>query len=241
MLGSFIALEAIFCASTRSKPLFDIDHKLLLRALDIDSGCYIGCDNDIMVLIFEISELDDWKKQASESQKLSIVELANRGSRIEKRLYQKLGEIENSSASAGQYVHNNPRLFLALTYSNINQICALSAIVYLHVVISGAHPELPEIKEGVTEALAAFQSLTDKKLLVNAVWAFCISGCMAVEDQQDAFRELFAAAKVTHSTIGTLAEAFKIIETCWEMRITGSYSCDWLSAMDKLGRHFLLR
>lgn len=240
LLGSFIALDIISCASTRSTPLLDIDHISMLQTLDIDSRSFMGCDNNIMILIFEISQLDIWKTDANESQKLSIVELAKRGSRIEERIHRKIAEIENASLSRLSSKKDS-RLLLISAYADINRIFALSAIVYLHVVISGAHPELSEVKEGVSKTLAALQSLEDKELLVNAVWAFCISGSLAAESQQESFRELFSAAKVTHSTVGSFAEAFKIMETCWEMRRNGSCSCDWVSAMDKHGRYVLLR
>ncbi|OBT40316.1 hypothetical protein VE00_10424 [Pseudogymnoascus sp. WSF 3629] len=240
LLGSFIALDIISCASTRSAPLLDIEHISMLQTLDVDSRSFIGCDNTIMILIFEISQLDSWKKDANESQKLSIVELAKRGSRIEERIHRKIADIENASLSRLSSKRDS-RLLLMSAYADINRIFAFSAIVYLHVVISGAHPELPEVKEVVSKTLAALQSLEDKELLVNTVWAFCISGSLAVESQQGSFRELFSAAKVTHSTVGSFAEAFKIMETCWEMRRNGSCSCDWVSAMDKLGRYVLLR
>lgn len=240
LLGSFVALDIISCASTRSQPFLDLDHQSILQALDVDSRGFLGCDMTVMILISEISQLDNWRRKVSECQKLSIVELAKRGSQIEKRIREKLAEFEDTSSSR-KSPNSHSGSLLMQAYTDINRIYALAAIVYLHVVISGAHPELPEVKEGVSRTLAALKSLADKELLVHAVWAFCISGCLAVEHQQASFRELLSAAMITKSTVGTFAEAFHIMETCWDMRRNGSCSCDWLSAMDKLRRHVLLR
>ncbi|KAK9326943.1 hypothetical protein V1520DRAFT_376242 [Lipomyces starkeyi] len=97
-------------------------------------------------------------------------------------------------------------------HAEISKIFTLSANTYLRVVISGAHPELPEITESVSETVLAFKSLKDPRLLRNAIWLFCISGCLALEEQQSFFRDLVTAADIAQWTVGTCFEAFKIIE-----------------------------
>ena len=126
------------------------------------------------------------------------------------------------------------------TCTEITKIFALSAMTYLHVVVSGAHPELPEIMASISKTVAAFQRLTDKKMLRNLVWPFCISGCLAREEQHGIFRDLISAAEITQSTIGTCLEAFKIMEECWEARKTCSCNYDWVSVMNKRGQYVLL-
>jgi hypothetical protein len=240
LLGSFISFDIISCASTRSSSFLKLDHKLTLERAGIRLEILTGCRNWAMILIFEISLLDDWKREAEKAHKLSIVELAKRGGQIEKRLQEKLADIDDTCPT-GTSSGNAYGMFSTSTHTEITKIFALSAMIYLHVVMSGAHPELPEIKESVSKTIAAFQSLTDVKLLRNLVWPFCISGCLALDGQQSFFRHLISAAEITQSTVGTCLEAFKIMEECWERRKTCSCSCDWVSIMNKRSHYVLLK
>jgi C6 transcription factor Pro1 len=95
----------------------------------------------------------------------------------------------------------------------------------LYGTISGTHPELPEIVGSVSKTVAALQRLTDPRLLRNLVWPFCISRCLALEEQYALFRDLFSVAEITQSTVGMCLEAFKIIEECWKIRMTCLGAC----------------
>jgi hypothetical protein len=59
-------------------------------------------------------------------------------------------------------------------------------------VVSGAHPDLPEINDSVGRAMDALGALRDRKLLARVVWPACVTGCMVSEDKQNAFRNLVA-------------------------------------------------
>jgi hypothetical protein len=226
LLGTFIWFDILSCASTRSKPFLNLDYKLMLGSSGIHLEELMGCQNWAMVLIFDISVLDTWKKDSERGHRLSIAELAKRGAQIEERLNNKLAEI-----SSQQTVFRS---------TEVTKIFALSALTYLHVVISGAHTELPEITESVSNTMAAFRALTDPKLLRCLVWPFCVTGCLASEGQQGFFRGLVSAAGVNEQTVGTCLVAFKLIEECWRIRKTDSRNCDWVIAMNNLGHHALL-
>jgi hypothetical protein len=239
LLGSFISLDIMACASTRSQPSLQLDHKHILETFGIDLGSLFGCESQVMALIFEVVLLDNWKKEAEKTRKLSMVDLVKRAATIEDRLQQKVRDIEstqspgsNTLESSGSTPSTCP---IAITY-----IFALSALTYLHVVVSGASPELPEIAESVSKTVVAFQCLTDPRLLQNLVWPFCVTGCLAQEGQQGLFRDLVSNAKINLSTIGTCLQAFQIIEECWEMRKACSYNCDWAVIMNKQGCNVLL-
>jgi hypothetical protein len=234
LLGSFILIDIISCATMRSSHILELDHKIMLERVGIRLENLIGCRNWVITFIFEISLLDQWKREAEKVYKLSIVELAKRGRQIEERLQVKLAGIENEASS------NTSGISLESTYTEITKIFALSALTYLHVVISGTYPELPEIIESVSKTIGAFQDLTDPKLLRYLAWPFCITGCLALDSQHAIFRNIFSAAEVTKSTVGTYFEAFKIIEACWEIRKTCPYDCDWVSVMRKWGYYVLL-
>lgn len=154
LLGSFIALDILSCASTRWTPLLEINHAEVLEMLDISLESILGTQNSILQGILEISLLDRWKRESQAAHKLSIVKLARRSEQIEARLLQELAAPDDSSAMAsgkhnGEAVANSPP-------DEISRIFALSAITYLHVVVSGAHPDLPEIAS--TSSMSHFSS-----------------------------------------------------------------------------------
>ncbi|KAF7128707.1 hypothetical protein CNMCM5793_003558 [Aspergillus hiratsukae] len=197
LLGSFISLDIIASASTRRPPFLNIDHAQALRNPCISLESIMGCSNSVMALIFEISSLDRWKEESQAVRKLSIIDLAERGRQIEERLRQELKDMDT-----GPSFLNRSGVLSAPANPDVNRLFALSALIYLHVVISGAHPELPEIADAVSQVIAVFKGLWDPRLLQSVlVWPFCVSGCLALGEQQNFFRDLFSAAEITESTV----------------------------------------
>lgn len=239
LLGSFISFDILSSASTRSPPFLDIDHLQLLNTREIALESLNGCRNSVMAIILDISLLDQWKKEAQGAHKLSVVDLVKRGGQIQERLRQELAAIRDIPLTASSSCNPSGGMRTPI-HPEISKVFALSAVTYLHVVISGAYPELPEIAESVSETIAAFRSLKDPKLLRSMVWPFCISGCLALEKQYDFFRDFVSRAEITQWTSGTCFEAFQIMEQCWKARITTSESCDWATTMKKRGYHVLL-
>jgi hypothetical protein len=128
-----------------------LDHELAPETFDLHLESIISCENSVMKIIFEISLLNNWKKEAENTNKLSVVELAKRGGQIEQRLSQRLADSECT-----------PSTRLAL-YAEANRIFLLAAFTYLHVVISGPYPELPEIAEKHLENYRCFPKVTRRK------------------------------------------------------------------------------
>ncbi|OBT39050.1 hypothetical protein VE00_10879 [Pseudogymnoascus sp. WSF 3629] len=234
LLGFFIYMHIVTCASTRSSQFLISDHKVLLETGEIKLADLIGCSNWAIVFIFEISSLDKWQKEEEDAQRLSFIELTKRGRQIEERLLSRLARIENDlSKRAPVDAHLRPEFIK----TDITRIFALSAITYAHVVISGAYPDIPEIKRSVSKTIDALRSLPDPKLLQHVVWPYCISGCLATDEQQQAFRELVTLPRITH---GTCLEALSLMEECWRLRKTESSSHDWASIMERRGQYILL-
>lgn len=234
LLGLFIYMDIVSCASTRSSQLLTVNHKLLLDSDEINLADLTGCRNWVMVLIFEISFLDNWKRKEERAHRLSLVEFTKRGRQIEECLLGRLASLEDARstrAPASGYLPSD------YSITEITRIFALSAITYLHVVISGAYPEIPDIKESVSKTLDALQSLSDSKLLQHVVWPYCISGCLAVEEQEQKFRALMSSPHVTHRTC---LDALNIMEECWRLRETERPNHDWTYIMKKDGQHILL-
>lgn len=236
-LGHFVAFDILACISTRSTLFLNLDHKDILRrdALGIDLRTIIGCENWVMQILFDIAKLDTWKRNAQKAKKLSIVELANHGSQIDLQLQSKFAELRAPSSSNSSI----EPLASSQVHLEITEIFALSAMTYLHVVLSGAYPELPEIIESVEKTIQALREMSDKKAFPRLSWCFCITGCLALEPQHRYFREIFEAAELDEWSAGTCIQALETMEECWQIRKSSS-SCDWVSAMDKRGQYSLL-
>ncbi|KAL3421436.1 hypothetical protein PVAG01_07881 [Phlyctema vagabunda] len=235
-LGSFIWFDIMASASTRSAPSFKLDHQRILDIFRIKLECLFGCSNRVLELILDIVYLDSWKKEVEKTRQLSMIELVKRGAKIEENLRQ---YIEGLEVTSSLELRNDSRNMSA-AQTEITRIFALSAQAYLHVVISGAHPELPEIADSVSKSIEAFESISDPCLLRHLVWPFCVTGCLATKAQQGFFRELVSRAGITCLTVGTCWQAFQIIEECWEIRKTCSYNCDWVFIMNKRSCNVLL-
>ncbi|KAE8364013.1 fungal-specific transcription factor domain-containing protein [Aspergillus caelatus] len=234
LLGFFVHMHIVTCASTRSSQFLISDHKVLLETGEVNLADLIGCSNWVMIAIFEISSLDKWKKEEEDAHRLSLIELTKRARQIEERLLSRLASIElDLSKRASVDTHLRPEFIK----TEITRIFALSAITYLHVVISGPYPDIPDIKRSVSKTIDALRSLPDPKLLQHVVWPYCISGCLAADEQQKVFRELVSLPRITH---GTCLEALGLMEECWRLRKSESSNHDWASIMKRRGQYILL-
>ncbi|KAE8380310.1 fungal-specific transcription factor domain-containing protein [Aspergillus bertholletiae] len=216
LLGFFVHMHIITGASTRSSQFLISDHKVLLETGEVNLADLTGCSNWVMIAIFEISSLDKWKKEEEDAHRLS------------------LGDIEfDLSKGAPVDAHLRPESIK----TEITRIFALSAIIYLRVVISGPYLDIPDIKRSVSKISDALQSLPEPKLLQHVVWLYCISGCLAADGQQKVLRELVSLPRITHRTC---LEALSLMEECWRLRRTESSNHDWASIMERCGQHSLL-
>ncbi|CZS97029.1 related to C6 transcription factor [Rhynchosporium graminicola] len=238
-VGALIFFDIIASTSTRSEPSINFDHRQIMNELGINMQSLFGCSNRIIELILDIAYLDSWKKECEKNRRLSVVELVKRGAKIEEDLRQYIDNVETENP-LGNILTKATNSYASSAHTEITHIFALAAHTYLHVVISGAHCELREIADSVSQTVNAFKVMSDPQLLRNLVWPFCVTGCLASREKQPFFRELISAAGITSSTLGTCWQAFEIIEECWEARKTTSYNCDWAFVMNRRSCHILL-
>jgi hypothetical protein len=244
--GVIVWYDILSCATTGSKPFSECS------CLDAGLG-YIhldklmGCENWAMLLIMDIAVLDEWKKSSQVSGKLSMRQLVSRGAQIEKRLED--GLEKNSGTIGGFTEHSMTSNANSLGYDSeyircvLTRIFACSALVYLHVAISGAHPELPDMRASVSRTIAAFQMLPNQELVRSLTWPFCIAGCMALPEQEDFFRDIVSTTNKVTPLFGNSGKALAIIEECWRMRKSQSHqigTSSWETAMRSLGFNILL-
>jgi hypothetical protein len=206
----------------------------------------MGCENWAMLLIMDIASLDNWKQNLQATAKLSMRELVTRAAHIERRLED--GLRDNSSRLNQLTKHSIPSThgIVAQEQTNlillITRIFACSALVYLDIVVSGAYPEMPEIRENVSRTINAFRALPNIAIINSLTWAYCIAGCMAMEEDHMFFRGLAASSPEGALTFGNCSKALTIMEESWRLRKEdkGQKSIDWRTAMNSLGISVLL-
>jgi hypothetical protein len=199
----------------------------------------MGCNNWVLLQLLKISRLHKWRKEMERHDRLSIADLAKKGAEIEESVNIHISQSPNlqSKNSSGR------RLLCCLpsvTSMEVTRIYALAALTYLHVVVSGANPKLPEIIQSVSKTMAALAALTDRRMLKILVWPLCVTGCLVSEEQQNDFRNIMHSTDLDDKAIGTFSQAFKIVKECWRLRKNSSQNCNWIFAMNSLNCRTLL-
>lgn len=134
----------------------------------------------------------------------------------------------------------DPSAFIKLL---VTRIYGYSTLIYLYTIESGPGPDVPEIHTNVSKTIDAFKALPQAGLVRSLAWPLCIAGSMATGDQQLAFLEIAAKARINRCPFGSSKHALAIIEECWRMRKSegvGEGTVDWMVAMRNLGLNILL-
>jgi C6 transcription factor Pro1 len=240
LLGAFIWLDILACASTRSTLVLDVNHSLLLASGDIHLDNMIGCENWALNSIARISALDSWRTNQEKDGRLSMAELVKRSTQIEQDVRERLGTISHHRSHHTGQLSDIIRRFPRTASAEITKVYALSALTYLHVVVSGALTSLPEITESISSTLHAFKSLSDPNLMQNLVWPFCVTGCLVSDAQKSAIYSLVAEEHMHERAFKVSQASLELIEKCWRERKTTSVNHDWASVMNSMGHHALL-
>jgi hypothetical protein len=231
----------ILSCSTTGEPPFSRCECIDAALGYIFLGKIMGCENWAMLRIMDIAFLDDWEQNLQRSAKLSMRELVTRATVIERSLEdgirdnsRRLGQLTNHSIPSilGNGVQETSHLTLLIT-----RIFACSALVYLDVVVSGAYPKIPEIRKNVSRTIDALRALPDIAMINSLTWAYCITGCMAIEEEQMFFRGLAVSSNGDIPTFGNFSKALAIVEECWRLRRDEKrhQPVDWRTAMNSLG------
>jgi len=207
-----------------------------------------------MILIYRISELQRWKMEQDPCF-LDVDYLVARGSELERLLQE--GLMSKDKATDQPLLRPEPAVDQKLqepktnkTIHLVTRTFALSALTYLHTVISGPYPNDPKIKESVERTIECLQHLPDPKLIRNLGWPFCITACLATGSSNDTipnevdggigsfFAELIKKENVGELS-GNVAKWWEVATECWRLRGQGQ-DVDWVDAMTSLGFQVLL-
>ncbi|KAF2149259.1 hypothetical protein K461DRAFT_281616 [Myriangium duriaei CBS 260.36] len=226
LLGNFIRLDALSCATFRTRATLTIPLTSILSAHDISP--LTGCLNATISALLRISALDTWRSDEERAGRLSLPKLVQRASAIESDLNALLDS--RADSVVGSPKTTPPATGLPAL---IAPVYISAALVYLHVVVSGPHPHLPEIKTSVKATLERLRALPVRARAERVAWPICVAGCMATGEEAGAFNgELVAPAE---GRVGASTRvALQVVKECWRIR-EGTGSCEWSKAMGSLG------
>lgn len=237
LLGHFVWLDILATASCSKGSFLEVNHTQLLESGAANLQHVCGCDNKIATALHNISMLKIWKKQAEAQQTLSVMQLGTRGATIQRSLSDHLSHAEASFTT--KYI-GTQRLTACHDISRtVTLVYARAAVVYLHVVVSGPRPHLPEIRTGVTELIETIKALARKMELSRMSWPLCVAACFATDEEFQILRVLVGDCRNPCGLFANSCDALKAAEECRRLRDEEGKSFDWASTMDMMQKHFL--
>lgn len=220
LVGMFAWLDITGCVSLGSSPVLTDYHQRLLGGANppVRLDKISGCQNWVMIYIGKIASLDEWRRKSQRSRTLSMIELVQKATQLETELKSALSDFVKNRKSSTDV---NKSLFmphltpLTIYADYVTEVYGTSALTYLHVVVSGAYPELPEIRDNVVKTMEMLKQIPSPLLTRSLWWPMLITASMAVGEEQDFCRSLVAAAGVNDSSPGIGYNIFRTMEECW--------------------------
>ena len=242
--GVLLWVDIISCISLGTSPGLLHLHDPFLHSdgMNIQLQDIMGCENWAMVQIGRVAELQAWKTQAKLDGKLSLMDLVQRADPIKKGL--ESGLTTNLEATVQSDIE-----FEALTEAHsgkstihITRVFAFAAMTYLHVTVSGAQPDLREIKTSVSEAIKAIKLIVGMNAdwLRSLIWPIFVTGCMAAKEDEVFFRNLLSVPALIDPLLKHHSQIMRLFEEFWSMRERPYKHCTWENSFHRLDCSFLL-
>jgi C6 transcription factor Pro1 len=191
-----------------------------------------------MESIRTISELQAWKHQQALSGSLSLIELARRALKAKQ-------ELDQARQSNLELLMNHSTHSKTSSIRIITNIFACAALIYLHVVVSGARPEISEIKKAVTDTIEALKTIPNVEIVKSLTWPICIAACLADGDNRTFFERLEKGVADEYGINQRVLRGISTAKECWRLRdgkgssVAGK-AYDWRDSMASLGEMVLL-
>ncbi|KAF8740084.1 hypothetical protein AX14_008718 [Amanita brunnescens Koide BX004] len=169
----------------------------------------MGCENDVVWALSEISALAEWKREQESQGRLSFPELVAKGKTLEQFL---------DNPRCLQPCRDDPT---AILHYNTANIFRAAAHLYLAVVISGDHPLVREVAcatQKTYSAITAIHRDAMQPVVRSTVFAFFLCGCFLVNRvQQDYIKDLLLYQEQS-TEIGNCRSIVDLLETIWRMK-----------------------
>ena len=119
----------------------------------------------------------------------------------------------------------------------ITNVFASAASVYLHVVLSGPQPEIPDIESAVIKTIDSIKRLPSLEMLKRLAWPMLISASLAPTNLRGFFERLEKGLGEDRCGNRNVLRALSIAKECWRLRDRHDANVefyDWKSGMDSL-------
>lgn len=196
-----------------------------------------GCESWVFQTILDVVSLKAWKSDVTESGTLNVVELAEKSAKIQT-------DIQNRQADLQiDYV-----TYASQDIQQITEVYAHATEVFLHTTTSGAYPDVSNIRDAVSRAVAAIQRLNHPQLLRNLSWPICVAASMAGPEHEKFFSAIEEGARGDGEYGFKLTRALMIAKECQRLRRTSTLAAsvqerrvyDWYDSMRSLGQEWYL-
>ncbi|KAG2051682.1 hypothetical protein BDR06DRAFT_958680 [Suillus hirtellus] len=225
--------DVLASATLIRRPKFlDVLRSLYDPATAVDNGRpelsmmgVMGCENRIVLALAEIADLACWKDECRRAGRLSVPELVRRGQNIEAVL-QTTSDPDHLQGFESEKLRRR-----RLT----SDVFRASALVYLHSVISGDHPQCPEIMSNIAETVSCLRRAEDvstaRHVVRSVVFSICICGCLTDVPQ---YREYFLRRlqEQQTETVGNCTRVAELMRKVWKSRERGE-PVDWRVVMQQ--------
>ncbi|KAG1853012.1 fungal-specific transcription factor domain-containing protein [Suillus tomentosus] len=225
--------DVLASATLIRRPKFlDVLRSLYDPATAVDNGRpelsmmgVMGCENRIVLALAEIADLACWKDECRRAGRLSVPELVRRGQNIEAVL-QTTSDPDHLQGFESEKLRRR-----RLT----SDVFRASALVYLHSVISGDHPQCPEIMSNIAETVNCLRRAEDvstaRHVVRSVVFSICICGCLTdVPQYRDYFLRRLQEQQT--ETVGNCARVAELMRKVWKSRERGE-PVDWRVVMQQ--------
>ncbi|KAF2167570.1 hypothetical protein M409DRAFT_54163 [Zasmidium cellare ATCC 36951] len=231
--GVLVALDVIGSA-TCGRPLQAWPFSCSVALVDSSLFEMTGCQPWVFQKILDITNLRSWKLSAVAAGSLNVTELADRASAIEQSILEQLRAVTKS--------HQD------ICSTQITEVYAHVAEVFLHTTTSGAHPDVSNIRGAVADTIAAIERLGRAQLLWSLAWPICVAGCMAGDEYDNFFAGIEDGAWGDVDYTLKLRRALSVVRECRRLRrksppgasMQQRRGYDWFDAMQSLGKDWNL-
>ncbi|KAI6123527.1 fungal-specific transcription factor domain-containing protein [Pisolithus croceorrhizus] len=216
-----------------------------LEELDTRVESLTACPDEIMLGIAEISSLECWKVQEMRKGTLSMRELIRRGDILERHL-----RIECEPACAPEAdqtrLHGDPTATgLPRTASPadvarqlVAKIFRETALAYLHTVLNGSYPGVPEIMHSVDVIVQLLRQLPVSIMDRGLMFPIYLAGCLTDDAvQRDVLRTRLLGIQ---DGFRNVHQTVQVLETVWHRRDSRGGAVEWRDLLQVQGRHRLL-
>ncbi|RYP11138.1 hypothetical protein DL765_007887 [Monosporascus sp. GIB2] len=222
-IGSIIRFDILSAITRDTAPTLSGSYRRLLAPTSpaILLETVSGCQNWVFDILLDVYLLRDWKRSTRAAGLLSLWELTSKANTIKTDLERRITSnliLMNKSKQELELRKDEHSKSRQCTYDIcvVTHTFACAVSVLLEVIVSGAYPQLPEIKQKVGRALESFTYIDDPDLLEVLGWPLFVVGCVVEEEQHEFFRQLLSSSHVVRSV--SLCGLLELLEKCWKSR-----------------------